>query len=103
MGIAEEQFRSLKKILRFHLENSFFKFEKKFFRQKTGLPIGSAIGGPIACLALALEEDRLLQRPQTENLLLAEIFKHYQRYLNDSVLMFGAETENEARSTANDM
>ncbi len=101
LKITEEQFSSLKKILKFHLENSYFKFNGKCFRQKTGLPIGSAIGGPIACLALALEEDRLLEELRESDPELAEIFEWYRRYLDDSVLMFGAENQGEANRLAN--
>ncbi len=100
LEISEEQFRSLKKILKFHLENAYFKFDGKFFRQKTGLPIGSSIGGPIACLALAKEEDRLLEELKASNPDLAEIFEWYRRYLDDSVLMFGATSREEANRTA---
>jgi hypothetical protein len=91
----------LKKILKFHLENSFFNFNEKCYRQKTGLPIGSAIGGPIACLALALEEDRLLEELRITDHELAEIFEWYRRYLDDSVLMFGAKDQQDANRLAN--
>jgi hypothetical protein len=82
------------------LSNAYFKFNDKFFRQKTGLPIGSAIGGPIACLALALEEDRLLNRLKISDRELAAIFEHYRRYLDDSLLMFGAKSPQEANRLA---
>ncbi len=101
LQVAEEQFRTLRKILRFHLENSFFRFHKKFFRQKSGLPIGSAIGGPIACLALALEEDRLLEELRNSKDPLAKIFEFYRRYLDDSILMFGAKKKEDAVDLAN--
>ncbi len=101
LKISEEQFRSLKKVLQFHLESSFFKFSGKFFRQKTGLPIGSSIGGPIACLALALEEDRLLAELKETDPELAEIFMWYRRYLDDSILMFGAKDQEDAARLAN--
>jgi hypothetical protein len=98
LKISEEQFCSIKRILKFHLENSYFKFNQKCFRQKTGLPIGSAIGGPIACLALALEEDKLLEELRSTDHELAEIFEWYRRYLDDSVLMFGAKRRGERTS-----
>jgi hypothetical protein len=101
LKVVKEQFNSLKKILQFHLENSFFKFSGKFFRQKTGLPIGSAIGGPIACLALALEEDSLLAELREADPELAEIFEWYRRYLDYSVLMFGVQNEEMAKRIAN--
>jgi hypothetical protein len=100
LQVTEEQFQSLKKILSYHLSNSYFKFNGKFHRQKTGLPIGSAIGGPIACLALALEEDKLLQELKISDEELAEISEWYRRYLDDSILMFGAYSREQAERTA---
>ncbi len=103
LELTEEQFESIERILDFHLKNAFFSFNGKFYRQKTGLPIGSAIGGPIACLALALEEDRLLERLRVENPSLAKLFEAYRRYLDDSLLMFGARTTEEAVSLADSL
>jgi hypothetical protein len=100
LDLVDGQFESLKQILKFHLDHSYFSFEDKYFRQKTGLPIGSAIGGPIACLALALEEDRLLEKLQQSNRDLAHIFQFYRRYLDDSILMFGAKSEDKAKEVA---
>ncbi len=100
MEICEEQFQSIKRILQFHLDNAVFSFQKKYYKQKTGLPIGSAIGGPMACLALALEEDNLLERLRAENPTLATIFEAYRRYLDDSLILFAARTLEEACQAA---
>jgi hypothetical protein len=103
LEISEEQFRSIERILEFHFCNAFFSFNGKFYRQKIGLPIGSAIGGPIACLALALEEDKLLERLRTENPRLARVFEAYRRYLDGSLVMFGAMTPEEAKALAENL
>ncbi len=100
LKVEEEQAESISRILKLHLSNAFFSFGDKFFRQKTGLPIGSSIGGPIACLALALAEDQLLERLKRTNPKLATIFKYYRRYLDDSLLMFGCMSPSEAKDIA---
>jgi hypothetical protein len=87
-------------LLKFHLNNAFFSFNGKFYRQKKGLPIGSSIGGPLACLALALAEDRLLETLKGSDLTLAEIFQHYKRYLDDSLLIFGCKSREDANRIA---
>ncbi len=103
LEISPEQFESIEKILDFHLKNAFFSYNGNFYRQKTGLPIGSSIGGPVACLALALEEDKLLERLRVENPRRARIFEAYRRYLDDSILMFGAKDFDDAKFLADSL
>lgn len=50
---------AVQELVKFHLEHAFFSHKDRFFKQISGLPIGSAIGGPVACLALAAEERNL--------------------------------------------
>jgi hypothetical protein len=95
-----DQVVSLKKILEFHLKNAFFRFGKKFFRQKKGLPIGSSIGGPMACLTLAQAEDELLRRLEQTNPTRAAIFRFYRRFQDDSILVFACRSLEEAKRIA---
>jgi hypothetical protein len=46
--------------------------------------IGSAISSPIACLALAQEEQKLEEELIRENSRLLPIYRNYQRYMDDS-------------------
>jgi hypothetical protein len=95
-----DQVVSLKKILEFHLKNVFFRFGEKFFRQKKGLPIGSSIGGPMACLTLAQAEDELLRRLEQTNPTRAAIFQFYRGFQDDSILAFACESLEEAKRIA---
>jgi hypothetical protein len=98
MELAPGQGEALKECLDMNLENAFFTYNDRFFRQKTGLPIGSAIGGPIACLALAQEEEKLAKKIAEEKPHLKELMDNYVRYQDDGASWLAEETLEIAKS-----
>jgi hypothetical protein len=98
MPLAPGQGEALKECLQVNLENAFFSYNGKFYRQKTGLPIGSAIGGPIACLALAQEEEKLAQRIKQKKPHLQELMDNYVRYQDDGASWLAEDTVEVARA-----
>jgi peptide-methionine (R)-S-oxide reductase len=84
-------------LLQFQLDNSYFEFESRYYKQLAGLPIGSPLGGPLACLsAMYLETEHLASVPSH----LAFIEDTYARYLDDSLAVITAETPEEAQQKA---
>jgi hypothetical protein len=97
VNIDEGHQSALIQLLKFQLDNAFFGFDGQFFRQKTGLPIGSAIGGPVACLALAQKEEELSHQILTCHPDLEEIWRNFFRYLDDSFSIFTADSPQKAQ------
>lgn len=93
MDLKPGEGEALKEILKTNLDNANFSFQDKFYRQKTGLPIGSAIGGPTACLVLAQEERKLAERIRRHKPHLVPIMESYVRYPHDSFALPSGETK----------
>lgn len=100
LDLEDHRFELIHQLLKFQLEKSMFRFENQFFHQKIGLPIGSAIGGPVACLTLAVQESRLEKQLTRTDPPLAKVFQQYFRYLDDSFCLFEASSEQEAKRLA---
>ncbi len=84
--------------LQMNLENAYYSYNEKLFRQKTGLPTGSAIGGPIACLALAQEEEKLAKKIREKKPHLQELMDNYVRYQDDGASWLAEDEIEVARS-----
>jgi hypothetical protein len=97
MKIPSKTQEAIKRILEFHLNNAVFEFAGEFYKQIKGLPIGSAISGPIACLALAQEEQKLEEELIQENSPLLPIYRNYQRYMDDSKTLYPSTSPTEAK------
>ena len=102
MQLLQPQKEALMKILQFHLENSYFTFNKKFYKQLKGVPIGSVIGGLVACITLARAEAQLEKKILRHKPHLKEFYGNYKRYQDDSYSLYVArsgapEAENKAR------
>jgi hypothetical protein len=85
---------ALKALLQFQLKNSFFEFAGRLFKQLKGLPIGSPIGGPVACLSAMLLEKRHLDKNLPSAV--TELAATYIRYLDHFLAVFRADNQQQA-------
>jgi hemolysin-activating ACP:hemolysin acyltransferase len=80
-GLTPSDFRALLKVI---LDNSFFKFENYFYKQISGLPMGSKISPFLADFYM-----ELVERPLISQLSLP----FYYRYVDDCLLIVKSEDE----------
>lgn len=75
-------FEGISELLEFILENNFFQYDQKIYKQKSGLAMGTSCAPVVANLFVAYYENQSLKY------LYSRGFLYYGRYIDDLIILF---------------